>query len=153
MSSFFFCLNCVYNIQLVWDSALNCFSLWFFLRFFLSSFNYFSFIDCRFDYCEFIILLYLFLILLNVFIKKSSHVFNKTFKAFFWIRKFCKCFSFINSCFCNIFLITLWKNSRSVNKFVTRCKIRISRKALSKIVSMIELKKNYYKNYHKFKTY
>ncbi len=53
-------LDFVFIIWLVWNSALNFFSLWFFSRSFSSSFNYFSSIDCRFDHCEIIISHYFF---------------------------------------------------------------------------------------------
>jgi hypothetical protein len=44
-------LDFVSIIWLVWDSTLNCFSLWFSLRSLSLSFNYFSSIDRRLDHC------------------------------------------------------------------------------------------------------
>jgi hypothetical protein len=40
--------------------------VWFFLRSFLSSFSYSSFIDCRFDHCEIIISHYFFLLTITM---------------------------------------------------------------------------------------
>jgi hypothetical protein len=53
-------LDFVFVIWLVWDLALNCFSLWFSLRSLLFSFSYFSSIDSRLDHCEITISHYLF---------------------------------------------------------------------------------------------
>ncbi len=53
-------LNFVFIIWLVWDSALNCFSLWFFLRSLSLSFNYSLSIDRRFVHCEITISHYFF---------------------------------------------------------------------------------------------
>ncbi len=57
---FAYWLKFVFIIWLVWDSALNCFSLWFFLSLFSFPFSYFSLIDRRFDHREIIISYYLF---------------------------------------------------------------------------------------------